>query len=59
MRTSPCIGQCYDIDEERELCLGCYRTIDEIADWDGKSPEEIRKILVDIKHRRKGGNPAG
>jgi predicted Fe-S protein YdhL (DUF1289 family) len=30
--TSPCINVC-KMDEARGLCIGCMRTIDEIAAW--------------------------
>lgn len=29
---SPCIGICF-IDEDIKLCIGCSRTLEEIADW--------------------------
>jgi len=42
---SPCIGICR-IDAQR-VCIGCFRHIDEIAEWTRASPErrlEIRRL---------------
>ncbi len=33
---SPCVGVCI-IDEERGLCTGCARTVEEVAAWGGAS----------------------
>lgn len=40
---SPCVSVCV-IDEERGLCLGCARTLDEIANW-GSVPEATRQAV--------------
>ena len=34
-------------------CIGCLRTIDEIADWLEMSNEEKRAVLQRIEERRK------
>ena len=39
---SPCIRICR-IDST-QVCTGCYRTIDEIQEWGGSSPERKRAI---------------
>ena len=47
---SPCISVC-TMDEASGLCLGCYRTIDEIQGWwdlDAKSQQKI----VDLASQR-------
>ena len=57
---SPCIKLCVIHPEER-LCVGCYRSIEEIATWSRMSPEERREIMADLKARaprlakRRGG----
>ena len=40
---SPCVGVCV-IDEARKLCMGCARTLDEIAVW-GSAPEAMRRAV--------------
>ena len=57
---SPCIKICVIHPEER-LCVGCYRSIEEIATWSRLSPEDRRAILSDLPARapklvrRRGG----
>ena len=47
---SPCVGTCL-IDEETELCLGCNRTIDEIALWGDLTPSEA-VLMMEVVHTR-------
>lgn len=47
---SPCIGVC-KLDEETQLCEGCFRTLDEIAGWGEFSCEQKRQVLVDVENR--------
>lgn len=42
--TTPCIAVC-QIDPKSGFCLGCYRTLKEIAQW-GKFSEETRQALL-------------
>ncbi|MCE7027635.1 DUF1289 domain-containing protein [Jiella avicenniae] len=42
---SPCIRIC-SIDPATELCLGCGRTIEEIAGWASFSPQTRRTIMA-------------
>ena len=57
---SPCIKICVIHPEER-LCVGCYRTIDEIAAWSRLTAAERRTIIADLPARaprlakRRGG----
>jgi uncharacterized protein len=57
---SPCIKICVIHPEER-LCVGCYRSIEEIATWSRMSPEERRVIMAELPARapklvkRRGG----
>ncbi|MBQ0708199.1 MULTISPECIES: DUF1289 domain-containing protein [unclassified Ochrobactrum] len=41
---SPCILVC-TIDTETGFCLGCARTLDEIARWSAMSAEERMAVL--------------
>ena len=57
---SPCVKICV-IHPEARLCVGCYRSIDEIGTWSRKPPEERRAIMADLPGRsaqltkRRGG----
>lgn len=57
---SPCIKICVIHPEER-LCVGCYRSIEEIATWSRLSPEERQAVTADLPARaprltkRRGG----
>ena len=57
---SPCIRICVVHPEER-LCVGCLRTIEEIAGWSRLSPAERAAIMADLPGRapklakRRGG----
>ena len=49
--TSPCIQVCR-MDEVSGLCVGCWRTLDEIAIW-GTATDEVRlNILAKLEKRR-------
>jgi predicted Fe-S protein YdhL (DUF1289 family) len=60
---SPCIKICVIHPEER-LCVGCYRTMQEIANWSRLTPEGRRAIIDDLPSRsgklarRRGGRTA-
>ncbi|TFF25312.1 DUF1289 domain-containing protein [Jiella endophytica] len=47
---SPCTLVC-TIDPATGLCLGCRRTIDEIAGWASFAPDRRRAILADLAER--------
>ncbi len=52
---SPCQLICtYDEDK---VCIGCYRTVEEIAKWDSYNDEMKLKVLENTAQRRaaKGG----
>lgn len=38
---SPCVGQC--CLNEQDICLGCYRSLDEITSW-ALVDEETRQL---------------
>lgn len=48
---SPCIGVCI-IDPSSGYCLGCARTIPEIAGWLDFTPEEKRRLLETLAERK-------
>lgn len=48
---SPCINVC-TIDPGTGWCLGCYRSLDEIAGWRDFSAEEKRAVLACLPGRR-------
>ena len=52
MIESPCKKIC-KIDPNDNLCLGCGRTLDEIAYWTYLDDSEKKKILIKIKDRFK------
>jgi predicted Fe-S protein YdhL (DUF1289 family) len=48
---SPCIKVCV-MDAASGLCLGCWRTLDEIAAWGALDAEGKRAVLAAIGERR-------
>lgn len=50
---SPCIKVC-QMDPERGVCIGCCRSLDEIARWGGMSEEEQLHVLNQLPERRRG-----
>lgn len=57
---SPCVKLCVVHPEER-LCVGCFRTIEEISTWSRLTPEERTRIMAELPSRaprlsqRRGG----
>ena len=47
---SPCIEVC--ALDDHNVCIGCYRTADEIIDWFIASDDRKRDILDALKRRR-------
>lgn len=47
---SPCIGVCV-INPNTQLCDGCFRTLEEIADWWDYPPDQKRRVLVQVEER--------
>jgi len=60
---SPCVKICV-IHQKAGICAGCYRTLAEIADWSGMSPEERGTLMAVLPERagllkkRRGGREA-
>tara|TARA_B100000575_G_scaffold122375_1_gene97494 strand:- start:343 stop:630 length:288 start_codon:yes stop_codon:yes gene_type:complete len=48
---SPCISIC-QMDAFDDLCLGCYRTRDEIATWGSMDQDEQIQLLDVLRDRR-------
>lgn len=48
---TPCIKLCV-IDTESGLCLGCLRTLTEVADWTALSDAERAEIMAELPARR-------
>jgi predicted Fe-S protein YdhL (DUF1289 family) len=47
---SPCVKVC-QMDPRRGLCLGCSRTLDEIARWASFTDQERQRILAELPTR--------
>ncbi len=41
------------MDSQRGVCIGCCRSLDEIARWGGMSKEEQFQVLKKLPERRK------
>lgn len=60
---SPCVKVCL-IHPDAKLCIGCFRTSDEIAGWSGLTPEDRRALIEELPSRknmlprRRGGRAA-
>jgi predicted Fe-S protein YdhL (DUF1289 family) len=48
--TSPCTNVC-QLDKNK-VCIGCFRTIDEIANWTKYDDNEKLRIIELIKQRK-------
>jgi predicted Fe-S protein YdhL (DUF1289 family) len=47
---SPCVNVC-QMDPDSGLCLGCRRTLREIADWLEMTPQEKLAVLERVAQR--------
>jgi predicted Fe-S protein YdhL (DUF1289 family) len=54
---SPCMNVCI-MNEETGYCQGCYRTLDEIADWGRFSARQKSAVVKALKIRRRTDQPA-
>jgi uncharacterized protein len=48
---TPCVQVCA-VDGESGLCLGCYRTLPEIAGWAKLSEAERESLMAELPSRR-------
>ena len=49
---SPCVNVC-ELNDAGTMCMGCLRTVDEIAYWSGTDDDGRNAILLAINERRK------
>lgn len=60
---SPCVKLCV-VHPQARLCIGCYRTVEEIAGWSRMSAEERARLMAELPLRaptlakRRGGRAA-
>ena len=47
---SPCVMVC-TVDGQSGLCLGCYRSLQEIATWSRMTQEERAAIMASLRGR--------
>jgi predicted Fe-S protein YdhL (DUF1289 family) len=47
---SPCIASC-KLNSEK-ICIGCYRHIDEIVDWNKRSEADQLQIVANLAARK-------
>ncbi|WP_411957682.1 DUF1289 domain-containing protein [Paracoccus homiensis] len=48
---SPCVNICV-MHKTRDLCVGCFRSLDEIASWGSMAPAAQREIINQLPARR-------
>ncbi|MDB5454315.1 MAG: hypothetical protein JWO33_2893 [Caulobacteraceae bacterium] len=48
---TPCVQVCI-VDGASGLCLGCYRTLQEIAGWSRLTDEERAGVMAELPTRR-------
>ena len=51
---SPCVRNC--CLNERDICIGCLRTLEEIKEWGQASETRKREIIILSKHRKQEKN---
>ena len=49
--TTPCIAVC-QINPKSGFCMGCYRTLKEIAQWGRFSEDERTELLPELDRRK-------
>jgi predicted Fe-S protein YdhL (DUF1289 family) len=48
---SPCVNICV-IHPQEGICVGCYRTLTEIAQWAGMNDDSRRAVLAELPERK-------
>jgi len=51
---SPCIGVC--ALNENDICVGCYRSVDELSHWDSYSNVEKKQVILKTAERAREAN---
>ncbi|MBX7249965.1 MAG: DUF1289 domain-containing protein [Caulobacteraceae bacterium] len=54
---TPCVKVCI-VDGESGLCLGCYRTLEEVAGWGRLEEDQRREIMAELPGRRSRIDPS-
>lgn len=54
---TPCVQVCA-VDGASGLCLGCFRTLAEIAGWARLTPERRAELMAELPARRARIDPA-
>ena len=49
--SSPCIGVC-SVDDLSGLCVGCFRSMDEISQWWDMNDAERNKVMSQLADRQ-------
>lgn len=49
---SPCVKLCV-IHPAAEICIGCFRTTDEIAGWSAMESETRKALMAELPSREK------
>ena len=47
---SPCVRNC--CLDDNDVCLGCYRLLEEILQWSASTEEKKREVLMKCNKRR-------
>jgi len=47
---NPCVRNC--CLDEHDICLGCFRTLDEILAWRALTKKEREQVMIEIEQRR-------
>lgn len=55
---SPCIGVC-TIDEDSGFCLGCARSLKEVAGWRRLTTEQKQAVVGALEERKRRLRAAG
>ena len=54
---SPCVKVCI-VDGASGLCLGCFRTLNEIGGWSALTDDQRAAVMADLPSRRSRIDPA-
>jgi len=55
---SPCVGVCV-LDDETDLCKGCWRSLQEVAEWASADNDRRRDIVKLARGRRDAARSEG
>lgn len=49
-KDNPCIGNC--CLSEKDICLGCFRHLDEILSWNSMNENQKQATLIECNNRK-------